>query len=110
MKCSNCSHPEWEHVEGLCEHKWIDDPRDSSHFCTCKEYKSSGEDSAWRTKTVTITVEIRTTADNEELAKAVTDYIQSGVFKAALSGALSGTIGDEFDIDDGAGVEVKDEK
>lgn len=65
---------------------------------------------AWDNKIVIITLNIRTTAQNEELARAVAEYVQGDVFKEGVIGALTGSIGDEFDLETGGNVQVEDDE
>lgn len=109
MKCANCGHPDLEHHGGECDHKYTDDPRDSSHICDCRNYMPSGEAPGWKKKIVTMVIEIQTPVDSEDLAKAVTRHVTSGVFKAALSGSLLAMIGEDFDVVDISSVEVEEE-
>lgn len=107
MICGYCNHPEWEHVEGECEHKYIDDPRDPSHLCDCRRFIPPAPIT---TKVVTMVIEVRTASAGEDLAKAVSDYLKGQHFRDGLTHALQDEIGHGFELEPGGSVEVEDEK
>lgn len=59
-----------------------------------------------RKKIVTMVIEIRAAADNDEIAKAVVEHLNSDAFRTGFSQSLSESIGDDFAIEDVATVEV----
>jgi hypothetical protein len=108
MTCFTCGHPEWEHVEESCEHKYIDDPRDASHLCDCVKYIA--RDSIPKTtKIVTMVIEVRTIYNSELVAEAMSDYLKSKPFRDGLSGLLRDEFGPDCELVDGGTVEVEEE-